>query len=57
MMQRHDPDTPAAAIEEAADVRLSWMLSAVASATRPPWRAPQAFLDLIPHHIRRDRVF
>ncbi|MCX5322214.1 hypothetical protein [Streptomyces sp. NBC_00120] len=57
MMQRHDPDTPAAAIEETADVRLSWMLSAVASATRPPWRAPQAFLDLIPHHIRRDRVF
>ncbi|MGW0222798.1 LysR family transcriptional regulator [Streptomyces tendae] len=39
------------------DVRLSWTLSVVASATRPPTRALHAFLDLIPHHIRRDRVF
>ncbi|CAL9661077.1 LysR family transcriptional regulator [Streptomyces sp. enrichment culture] len=39
------------------DVRLSWTLSVVASATRPPTRAVHAFLDLIPHHIRRDRVF
>ncbi|MFI8952213.1 LysR substrate-binding domain-containing protein [Streptomyces sp. NPDC053750] len=40
-----------------ADARLSWTLSVVASATRPPTRALHAFLDLIPHHIRRDRVF
>ncbi|MFE2673402.1 LysR family transcriptional regulator [Streptomyces hygroscopicus] len=40
-----------------ADVRLTWTLSVVASATRPPTRALHAFLDLIPHHIRRDRVF
>ncbi|MFF8883534.1 LysR family transcriptional regulator [Streptomyces flaveolus] len=39
------------------DARLSWTLSVVASATRPPTRALHAFLDLIPHHIRRDRVF
>ncbi|MFJ7766881.1 LysR family transcriptional regulator substrate-binding protein [Streptomyces sp. NPDC097107] len=40
-----------------ADECLSWTLSVVASATRPPTRALHAFLDLIPHHIRRDRVF
>ncbi|RDG37921.1 LysR family transcriptional regulator [Streptomyces corynorhini] len=40
-----------------ADARLSWTLNAVASAARPPTRALRAFLDLIPHHIRRDRVF
>lgn len=40
-----------------ADARLAWTLSVVASATRPPTRALHAFLDLIPHHIRRDRVF
>ncbi|MFE0930597.1 LysR family transcriptional regulator [Streptomyces mutabilis] len=39
------------------DARLSWTLSVVASATRPPTRALHAFLDLIPHHIRSDRVF
>ncbi|MFF4053792.1 LysR family transcriptional regulator [Streptomyces chartreusis] len=39
------------------DVRLAWTLSVVASATRPPTRALHAFLDLIPHHMRRDRVF
>ncbi|WP_236795604.1 LysR family transcriptional regulator [Amycolatopsis sp. GM8] len=39
------------------DVQLSWTLSVVASASRPPTRALHAFLDLIPHHIRRDRVF
>ncbi|GHF20207.1 transcriptional regulator [Streptomyces spiralis] len=39
------------------DVRLSWTLNVVASATRPPTRALHAFLDLIPHHVRRDRVF
>ncbi|MFB6672999.1 LysR family transcriptional regulator substrate-binding protein [Streptomyces sp. NPDC056390] len=39
-----------------ADVRLAWTLSVVASATRPPTRALHAFLDLISHHIRRDRV-
>ncbi|MET9296626.1 LysR family transcriptional regulator [Streptomyces sp. NPDC003077] len=36
---------------------LSWTLSVVASATRPPTRALHAFLDLIPHHVRRDRSF
>ncbi|MFJ6076037.1 LysR family transcriptional regulator [Streptomyces sp. NPDC093065] len=40
-----------------ADVRLAWTLSVVASATRPPTRALHAFLDLIPHHVRGDRVF
>ena len=40
-----------------AGARLAWTLSVVASATRPPTRALHAFLDLIPHHIRRDRVF
>ncbi|KOG85670.1 LysR family transcriptional regulator [Streptomyces varsoviensis] len=40
-----------------ADARLTWPLSVVASATRPPTRALHAFLDLIPHHIRRDRAF
>ncbi|WP_232626550.1 LysR family transcriptional regulator substrate-binding protein [Streptomyces alfalfae] len=40
-----------------ADARLSWTLSVIASATRSPTRAQHAFLDLIPHHIRRDRVF
>ncbi|QQM46294.1 LysR family transcriptional regulator [Streptomyces liliifuscus] len=40
-----------------ADAPLSWTLGVVASATRPPTRALHAFLDLIPHHIRRDRVF
>jgi DNA-binding transcriptional LysR family regulator len=40
-----------------ADVQLSWTLSVVASANRPPTRALHAFLDLIPHHIRHDRVF
>ncbi|GHE92315.1 LysR family transcriptional regulator [Streptomyces fumanus] len=40
-----------------ADARLSWTLGVVASATRPPTRALHAFLDLIPHHIRRDRLF
>jgi len=40
-----------------AGVRPSWTLSVVASATRPPTRALHAFLDLIPHHIRRDRAF
>ncbi|KAA6223222.1 LysR family transcriptional regulator [Streptomyces albofaciens JCM 4342] len=40
-----------------ADARLSWTLSVVVSATRPPTRALHAFLDLIPHHIHRDRVF
>ncbi|MGW6791554.1 LysR family transcriptional regulator [Streptomyces chartreusis] len=36
---------------------LSWTLSVIVSAMRPPTRALHAFLDLIPHHIRRDRVF
>ncbi|WP_052868725.1 LysR family transcriptional regulator [Streptomyces niger] len=40
-----------------ADARLSWTLGVVVSATRPPTRALHAFLDLIPHHIHRDRVF
>ncbi|MGW7517711.1 LysR family transcriptional regulator [Streptomyces sp. NPDC054796] len=40
-----------------ADAQLSWTLSVVTSATRPPTRTLHAFLDLIPHHIRRDRVF
>ncbi|MGV2917715.1 LysR family transcriptional regulator [Streptomyces alfalfae] len=40
-----------------ADARLSWTLSVIASATRSPTRAQHALLDLIPHHIRRDRVF
>ncbi|MFE9127309.1 LysR family transcriptional regulator [Streptomyces sp. NPDC007148] len=40
-----------------ADARLSWTLGVVASAMRPPTRSLHAFLDLIPHHIRRDRVF
>lgn len=40
-----------------ADTDLSWTLAAVVSATRPPTRALHAFLDLVPHYIRRNRVF
>ncbi|SDG00375.1 DNA-binding transcriptional regulator, LysR family [Sinosporangium album] len=40
-----------------ADAELSWTLSVVTSATRTPTRALHAFLNLLPHHIRLDRVF
>ncbi|WP_461003067.1 hypothetical protein [Streptomonospora sediminis] len=39
------------------DADVAWTLSAVVSAGRPRSRALYAFLDLMPHHIRGDRVF
>ncbi|MDJ1134247.1 LysR family transcriptional regulator [Streptomyces iconiensis] len=52
-----EPAGDAVRVVPLVDARLSWTLSVVASATRPPTRALHAFLDLIPHHIHRDRVF